>query len=38
MAQKWITKKSGDENRHVKIETGRKPREKSGNAQDRGRL
>ncbi|MCL4336103.1 MAG: hypothetical protein M1344_02590 [Candidatus Thermoplasmatota archaeon] len=27
MVQKWITKKSGDESRHVKIETERKPRE-----------
>ncbi|EQB70768.1 MAG: hypothetical protein AMDU1_APLC00047G0009 [Thermoplasmatales archaeon A-plasma] len=27
MAQKWITKKKGEENKHVKIETERKPRE-----------
>ena len=27
MAQKWITKKKGNENKHIKIETEKKPRE-----------
>ena len=27
MAQKWITKKKGNESKHIRIETGRKPRE-----------
>lgn len=27
MAQKWITKKNGNENKHIRIETERKPRE-----------
>ena len=27
MVQKWITKKDGNENKHIRIETERKPRE-----------
>ena len=27
MAQKWITKKKGNESKHIRIQTGRKPRE-----------
>ena len=27
MVQKWITKKNGNENKHIRIETERKPRE-----------